>query len=145
KCVRIRQLLCESPLDATPYTVADIETMLDELLAKYPETDEQRLEWIEKRIRERESQRTSAQPENTIKPERETVSYHQQGYNTPQGYVDAYCKKQAHRRKLSGVEVTRLFRESEGQVCPDEIERIHACEHQNFLWEQKNERWEAVV
>jgi len=37
KCVRVRQMLCGPPLDATPYTDAEIEEMREQLLGEYPE------------------------------------------------------------------------------------------------------------
>ena len=66
----------------------------------------------------------------------------QRGYKTPQAYIDAYCEKHAHRKRLSDKERTRLFREVLGLVSPDEIERIHEHAHQNYKWEKKNDEWE---
>jgi len=145
KCVRIRQMLCDSPVgaDLSPYTDEEISSMRDELLAKYPETDEQRLEWIGSRISERnvelrKSDRQLREPELMAKVSEKW----QERFKTPTAYITDYCQRNRHRKTLSPIETTRLFRAVKGQVTPDEIESIQRSCHEDWQWEKKNLRYE---
>ncbi len=148
KCVRIRQMLCDSPVgaDLSPYSDEEISSMRDELLAKYPETDEQRLEWIGSRIRERVDHPVvkRVEPSRIREPElmAKVSQKWQEQFETPTAYITDYCQRNRHRKTLSPVETTRLFRAVKGQVTPDEIESIQRSCHENWQWEKKNERYE---
>jgi len=148
KCVRIRQMLCDSPVgaDLSPYSDEEISSMRDELLAKYPETDEQRLEWIGSRISERVDHPVvkRVEPSRIREPElmAKVSQKWQEQFETPTAYITDYCQRNRHRKTLSPVETTRLFRAVKGQVTPDEIESIQRSCHENWQWEKKNERYE---
>ena len=140
KCVRVRQMLCGPPLDATPYTDAEIEEMREQLLGEYPETDETRLAWIEQRKADFEAKSRMREPELMAKVSEKW----QKRFKTPTAYISDYCQRNRHRKTLSPIETTRLFRAVQGQVTCDEIEDIQRSCYENWQWEKKNERWEKV-
>ena len=140
KCVRVRQMLCGPPLDATPYTDAEIEEMREQLLGQYPETDETRLAWIEQRKADFEAKSRMREPELMAKVSEKW----QKRFKTPTAYISDYCQRNRHRKTLSPIETTRLFRAVQGQVTCDEIEDIQRSCYENWQWEKKNKRWEKV-
>jgi hypothetical protein len=139
KCVRVRQMLCGPPLDATPYTDAEIEEMREQLLGEYPETNETRLAWIEQRKADFEAKSRMREPELMAKVSEKW----QKQFKTPTAYISDYCQRNRHRKMLSPIETTRLFRAVQGQVTCNEIEDIQRSCYENWQWEKKNERHAA--